>query len=46
VWGPAHAEDLHYVRTYMAFLRKKVEDNPSNPEHILTETGVGYRFVI
>ncbi len=45
VWGPAHEEDSHYVRVYMGHLRKKIEDNPSRPKHILTETGVGYRFV-
>lgn len=46
VWGPTHAEDSHYVRVYMAHLRKKIEDDPSQPKHILTEAGVGYRFVI
>lgn len=46
VWGPTHAEDSHYVRIYMAQLRKKIEDDPSQPKHILTEAGVGYRFVI
>lgn len=45
VWGPAHKEDSHYVRVYMGHLRKKIEDSPSRPKHILTETGVGYRFV-
>ncbi|MBL8400041.1 winged helix-turn-helix domain-containing protein, partial [Accumulibacter sp.] len=45
-WGPAHAEDSHYVRVYMAHLRKKIEDDPSQPKHILTEAGVGYRFVV
>jgi len=46
VWGPAHAEDSHYVRVYMTHLRKKIEDDPSQPRHLLTEAGVGYRFVI
>ena len=46
VWGPSHAEDSHYVRVYMGHLRKKIEDDPSQPKHILTEAGVGYRFVI
>lgn len=46
VWGPSHTEDSHYVRVYMGHLRKKVEDDPSQPRHILTEAGVGYRFVI
>ncbi len=45
VWGPAHAQDSHYVRVYMAHLRKKLEDDPSQPRHLLTEAGVGYRFV-
>jgi len=46
VWGPGHAEDTHYVRVHMANLRKKVEARPSMPEHILTEAGIGYRFVL
>lgn len=46
VWGPTHTQDSHYVRVYMAHLRKKIEEDPSQPTHILTETGVGYRFVI
>ena len=45
VWGPSHAEDTHYVRVYMAHLRKKIEDDPAQPKHLLTEAGVGYRFV-
>ena len=45
VWGPGHTEDTHYVRVHMANLRKKVEDNASMPRHLLTEAGVGYRFV-
>lgn len=45
VWGPSHSEDSHYVRVYMGMLRKKIEDDPSRPKHILTESGVGYRFV-
>jgi len=45
VWGPAHAEDSHYVRVYMGHVRKKIEDDPTRPKHILTESGVGYRFV-
>lgn len=46
VWGPSHAEDSHYVRVYMGHLRKKIEDDPSQPKHILTEAGIGYRFVM
>ncbi len=44
VWGPGHAEDTHYVRVHMANLRKKIEQVPAMPKHLLTETGVGYRF--
>ena len=45
VWGPGHAEDTHYVRVHMANLRKKLERDASMPRHLVTETGVGYRFV-
>jgi len=45
VWGPNHAEDAHYVRVYMGQLRKKIETDPARPRYMLTETGVGYRFV-
>ena len=45
VWGPAHSEDGHYVRVYMGHLRQKLEDDPAQPRHILTETAVGYRLV-
>lgn len=45
VWGPSHIDDSHYVRVYMGALRKKIEDTPSRPRHLLTESGVGYRFV-
>lgn len=45
VWGPSHADDSHYVRVYMGHLRKKLETDPANPDHIVTEPGVGYRFV-
>ncbi|HEX3949926.1 MAG TPA: two-component system response regulator KdpE [Steroidobacteraceae bacterium] len=45
VWGPAHSEDGHYVRVYMAHLRQKFEDDPAQPRHILTVTAVGYRLV-
>jgi two-component system KDP operon response regulator KdpE len=44
LWGPSHADDTHYVRVHMANLRKKIEDDPSRPRWLLTETGVGYRF--
>jgi two-component system KDP operon response regulator KdpE len=45
VWGPSHIEDTHYVRVYMGHLRKKLEAYPSQPNHIITESSVGYRFV-
>lgn len=45
VWGPGHAEDVHYVRVHMGNLRKKIEADPSRPRFLLTEAGVGYRFV-
>ncbi|MBL8535360.1 MAG: winged helix-turn-helix domain-containing protein, partial [Betaproteobacteria bacterium] len=45
VWGPHHVEDSHYVRVFMAQLRKKLEADPSRPRHFVTESGVGYRFV-
>jgi two-component system KDP operon response regulator KdpE len=44
VWGPGHAEDSHYLRIYMAQLRRKLEADPASPAHLLTETGVGYRL--
>ena len=46
VWGPGHAEDSHYVRVHMANLRKKIEARPSQPRHLITESGIGYRFVV
>ncbi len=45
VWGPGHAEDTHYVRVHMANLRKKIEANPSQPRYLVTEAGIGYRFM-
>jgi len=45
VWGSSHGEDTPYLRVYMGQLRKKIETDPSQPVHLLTETGVGYRFV-
>ncbi len=44
VWGPGHAEQEHYVRIYIRRLRQKLEGDPTQPRHLLTETGVGYRF--
>ena len=45
VWGPSHVGDSHYLRVYMGHLRQKLEDEPARPRHLITETGVGYRFV-
>jgi len=45
VWGPTSGENTHYLRIYMAHLRQKLEQNASRPEHLLTEAGIGYRFV-
>jgi len=45
VWGPGHENDTHYLRVYIAHLREKLETNPESPELILTELGVGYRFI-
>lgn len=44
VWGPDHAEDTHYLRLFMAQLRRKLEDDPADPQLLLTEQGVGYRL--
>ncbi len=46
VWGPAGVEHHHYVRVYMGHLRQKLEDDPAQPKHLLTETAVGYRLVV
>ncbi len=45
VWGPSHAEQNHYLRIYMGHLRQKLEIDPAQPRHLLTETAVGYRLV-
>jgi two-component system KDP operon response regulator KdpE len=44
VWGPSYATETHYLRVYLAQLRRKLEDDPSHPKHLLTEAGMGYRF--
>ena len=46
VWGPEHVDDSHYLRIYVGHLRQKLERDPALPVHLLTEIGVGYRFVI
>ena len=44
VWGPSYGDETNYLRVYMATLRRKLEDNPSAPRHLITEPGLGYRF--
>jgi two-component system KDP operon response regulator KdpE len=46
VWGPEFTEHVHYLRLYMAQLRAKIEQEPAEPRHLLTETGVGYRLAV
>lgn len=45
IWGPAHADEVQYLRVYIAQLRQKLEANPADPEIFLTEPGVGYRAI-
>ncbi|MGD8106810.1 two-component system response regulator KdpE [Pantoea sp. FN0302] len=45
VWGPNAVEHSHYLRIYMGHLRQKLEQDPARPAHLLTETGIGYRFM-
>ncbi|GAB4493413.1 MAG: response regulator transcription factor [Anaerolineales bacterium] len=45
VWDPAEADKIEYLRVYMRQLRKKLEDDPQNPKILLTEPGIGYRFI-
>ena len=44
VWGPSYETESHYLRVYLAQLRRKLEPDPSRPRHLLTEPGMGYRF--
>jgi len=44
VWGYEYRDETHYLRLYINYLRKKVEEDPADPKYILTERGVGYRF--
>ena len=45
IWGPAHVDDLPYLRVLVGQLRQKIEAEPATPKHVLTEPGVGYRFM-
>ncbi len=45
VWGYEYRDEAHYVRLYVNYLREKIEEDPANPQYIITERGVGYRFV-
>lgn len=45
IWGPSHQNESQYLRVFIAQLRKKVEKNPNRPSYIITESGVGYRFI-
>jgi two-component system KDP operon response regulator KdpE len=45
VWGRAHLNDVHYLRVFVGHLRQKLEADPTAPRHIITEPGVGYRFI-
>jgi len=45
VWGYEYRDETHYLRLYINYLRKKIEEEPANPKYILTERGVGYRFM-
>ena len=44
IWGQAYLGQTQYLRVFMGQLRHKIEDNPARPNHLMTETGVGYRF--
>jgi two-component system KDP operon response regulator KdpE len=44
VWGPDYGDESHYLHVYVARLRRKIEDDPQAPKHLVTEPGVGYRF--
>jgi len=46
VWGPSQVDNTPSLRVFMAHLRQKIEDDPAQPQHLLTETGVGYRFIL
>jgi two-component system, OmpR family, KDP operon response regulator KdpE len=45
IWGPTYATETNYLRVYMAQLRRKLEPDPAHPRHLITEPGMGYRFI-
>lgn len=45
IWGPGFQTETQYLRVFVGSLRKKIEDNPNQPKHLITESGVGYRFI-
>ena len=45
VWGNNYDEDTHYIRVYIGQLRRKIEENPTQPRYIVTESGIGYRMM-
>lgn len=45
VWGSSYNEDMHYIRIYISQLRRKIEQNPTQPRYIVTESGIGYRLM-
>jgi two-component system KDP operon response regulator KdpE len=44
VWGPSYEQETHYLRTYLAEIRRKLEPEPAQPRYFTTEPGMGYRF--
>ena len=46
VWGPSYGKETNYLRVYLGSLRKKLEDDPASPRHLITEPGMGYRFEV
>ena len=45
IWGPGFINQSQYLRVFIAQIRKKIEDDPNRPKYLMTESGVGYRFI-
>jgi two-component system KDP operon response regulator KdpE len=45
IWGPGFINESQYLRVFIAQLRRKIENDPNRPQHIITQSGVGYRFL-